>query len=70
MLCAAVRDGVTDRHDRAMRLKMHAEDSVEDARAYVEAMLGLQVWAHSVYKQVMADHHAHAGAAASSGRHD
>ena len=30
-------------------------------REYVEAMLGLQVWAHSVYKQVIADPHAHLG---------
>ena len=60
-LSASVRDEVTRRHDRAMRLKTHVADSVDDARAYVEAMLGLQVWAHSVYKQVMADPHAHAG---------
>lgn len=61
VLCASVRDQVTSRHDRAMRLKTHADDSVEDARAYVETMLGLQVWAQSVYKQVMADPHAHGG---------
>ena len=59
VLCASVRDQVTQRHDRVMRLKTHAGDSVEDARAYVEAMLGLQVWAHSVYKQVVAAAHAH-----------
>ena len=61
VLCASVRDQVAERHERAMRLKTHADDSVEGARAYVEAMLGLQVWAHSVYKQVMAAPHAHAG---------
>ena len=60
VLCASVRDSVTKRHDRAMGLKTYARGSVDDARAYVEAMLGLQVWAHSVYKQVMADPHAHA----------
>src|SRR5512146_3188075 len=54
VLCAGVRDQVIDRHDRAMRLKSHAGGSIEDARAYVEAMLGLEVCAHSVYKQVMA----------------
>ena len=62
VLCASVRDQVTQRHHHAMVLKTHAEDGVEEARAYVEAMLGLQVWAHSVYKQVMADPHAHGGA--------
>jgi hypothetical protein len=61
VLCASVREQVTHRHDRAMALKTHAGDSIEDAREYVEAMLGLQVWAHSVYKQVMADPHAHLG---------
>ena len=61
VLTASVRDQVAHRHERAMRLKTHANDSVDDARAYVEAMLGLQVWAHSVYKQVMADPHVHAG---------
>ncbi len=55
VLTASVRDQVTLRHARAMRLETRANDSVEDARAHVEAMLGLQVWAHSVYKQVMAD---------------
>jgi hypothetical protein len=62
VLCASVREQVTQRHDHAMRLKVHASDSVAEARAYVEAMLGLQVWSHAVYTQVMADPHAHAGA--------
>jgi hypothetical protein len=61
VLCMNVRDQVTRRHQHAMALKTHAEDSVEDARAYVEAMLGLQVWAHSVYKLVMAGPHARGG---------
>jgi hypothetical protein len=61
VLCAAVRDLVTQRHHHAMALESHAGQSVEDAREHVEAMLGLQVWAHSVYKQVMADPHAHLG---------
>jgi hypothetical protein len=55
LLCASVRDQVARRHARAMRLEEHAGASVEDARAHVEAMLGLQVWAHSVYKLVMAE---------------
>ena len=61
VLCASVRDQIALRHTHAMALKTHAEDGVEQAREYVEAMLGLQVWAHSVYKQVMTDPHAHAG---------
>jgi hypothetical protein len=34
------------RFDRAMRLKAHAQGPVDEAREYVEALLGLQVWAH------------------------
>lgn len=61
VLCASVREQVTRRHERAMALKTHAGDSLEAAREHVEAMLGLQVWAHSVYKQVVAEPHAHLG---------
>jgi hypothetical protein len=61
VLCGSVRDQVTQRHHHAMALKTHAGESVEAAREYVEAMLGLQVWAHSVYKHVLADPHAHLG---------
>jgi hypothetical protein len=62
VLCASIRQQVTRRHEHAMALKAHADDSVEDARAYVSALLGLEVWAHSVHKQVMAEPHAHLGA--------
>jgi hypothetical protein len=61
VLCTSVRDQVSRRLDHAMRLAAHADDSVEDARAHVEAMLGLQVWAHAVYKQVMATAHGPSG---------
>ena len=61
VLCTNLREQVTDRHHHAMTLKAHAGESVEASREYVEAMLGLQVWAHSVYKQVIADPHAHLG---------
>lgn len=59
VLCAAVRGEVERRHRHAMTLKHHAGDGVAQAREYIEAMLGLQVWAHGVYRQVMADPHAH-----------
>ena len=42
-----------------LSLKAHASEGVVAARAYVEAMLGLQVWAHIVYQQALADPHAH-----------
>lgn len=61
VLCDAMRSEVERRHAGAMALKARADESVADARAYVDAMLGLQVWAHSVYKQVMAEPHRHTG---------
>ena len=59
VLCRTVRTQVESRHQRAMVLKAHASESVSAARAYVEAMLGLQVWAHGLYKQALGDPHAH-----------
>src|SRR5512135_3706380 len=43
-LCHEVREQVERRHRHAMTLKAQASDGVTHARAYVEAMLGLQVW--------------------------
>ena len=57
----AVR-GQVDRRRHAMVLKQHAGQGVAEARKYVEAMLGLQVWAHGVYRQVNANPHAHSDA--------
>lgn len=62
VLCGSVRDQVERRHRHAMELKVHTGDGTAAARAYVEAMLGLQVWAHTVHRQVMAEPHAHLGA--------
>ena len=61
VLCEAVQREVARRHDRAMALKQHARNGIGQAREYVEAMLGLQVWAYGVYRKVMADPHAHSG---------
>lgn len=61
MLCDSVRGQVDQRLGRAMELKVHAGESTAAARAYVEAMLDLQVWAHGVHRQVLAGPHAHAG---------
>ena len=51
VLCRLVRDGVEDRHARAMKLKDRADEGVAHGREYVEAMLDFEVWAHGVYKQ-------------------
>jgi hypothetical protein len=50
LLTARVRLEVERRFAEVMELKERADDSVEDARAYVEASLGLQVWSHGLYQ--------------------
>jgi hypothetical protein len=49
LLTEKVRHEVAERFRRAMELKEHAAEGVPAARAYVEAMLGLQVWSHKLY---------------------
>lgn len=61
VLCAEIRAQVEQRHAQAMALKAHAGEGVARAREYVEAMLGLQVWAHGVHRQATTDPHAHHG---------
>ncbi|MGW2745276.1 DUF6448 family protein [Streptomyces sp. NPDC001450] len=51
VLCEIVRERVEDRLGAALALKEHVGEGVAAARAYVEAGLGLQVWAHGLYKQ-------------------
>lgn len=62
LLARFVREEVEERHRHAMRLKANAGRSLEDAREYVESMLGLQVWAHTVYKAIKAAPHEEHGA--------
>ena len=62
VLCGIVQQQIGERHGYAMRLKEHAGEGVAEARRYVEAMLGLQVWAHGVYRMVLTDPRAHTGA--------
>ena len=45
----ALRDEVKERLDRVLELQVHADGPVPEAREYVEAMLGVQVWAHAVH---------------------
>ncbi len=49
LLTETIRAEVTERLARIIALKRHATHNVEAARAYVEAMLGLQVWSHKLY---------------------
>ena len=48
-LTEKLRNEIEQRFDVVMQRKPLASDSVEAGRAYVEAMLGLEVWAHKVY---------------------
>lgn len=61
VLCGEVRDQIERRLAQAMTLKQQAGDDLAARREYVEAALGLQVWAHAVHRQVIADAHAHKG---------
>jgi hypothetical protein len=58
LLCTTIREQVEARHAHAMALGKHADEGVPQARAYVEAMLGLQVWAHHLHQQVLVGPHA------------
>ncbi|MET7377701.1 DUF6448 family protein [Streptomyces sp. NPDC005526] len=66
LLCDIVREQVEDRHRRVVECKEHAADGVGAARAYVEATLGLEVWAHHLYRQALAA--AHEGTGGHGGR--
>jgi hypothetical protein len=59
VLSEAVRHQVRERLQRVLALKAHANGDVEQNREYVEAMLGLQVWAHSLYLATLAQPHEH-----------
>lgn len=57
-----VADEVKHRFEGVMALQKHAEGPVPQAREYVEAMLGLEVWSHKLYLAIKAEaHSAHAG---------
>jgi Family of unknown function (DUF6448) len=56
-LADAVRRVTTERFAAMSRAKESAGENVDAARAYVEAMLGLQVWAHKLYGAIYASAH-------------
>jgi hypothetical protein len=61
LLSRRVEDQVRARFAHAMELKAAANGDVDANRAYVEAMLGLQVWAHSLHRAAGAAAHEHHG---------
>jgi hypothetical protein len=56
-LSDTLRQEVQHRFEHMMHLRDHAPGDVARARAYVEAMLGLQVYAHQLYGAMKADPH-------------
>jgi hypothetical protein len=57
-LVAAVREQVAERFHHLGCLRAGAHRGVDAARSYVQAMLGLQVWAHGLYQATRATGHA------------
>jgi hypothetical protein len=57
VLSNMLREEITDRFHHMLHLKEHADKSVDDAREYVDAMLGLQVWSHSLYERIHGEAH-------------
>jgi hypothetical protein len=56
-LTDTLRQEVEHRFEHMMHLRDHSPDDVARAREYVEAMLGLQVYAHQLYGAMKADPH-------------
>lgn len=57
VLTEIVDEQVKHRLDHAVALKARADDGVAEAREYVEAMLGLQVWSHKLHLAALASAH-------------
>lgn len=57
LLGDALRDEVKERLDRVLEFQIHADGPVPEAREYVEAMLGFQVWAHTVHGAIRSAPH-------------
>jgi len=57
ILCDKVREEVVHKFERVMHLKQDGGDGVDAAREYVEAMLGLEVWSHTLYGCAKAEPH-------------
>jgi len=57
LLTGLVEEEVRARHGQVMRLKGRADGDLRANREYVEAMLGLEVWAHSLYEALHASPH-------------
>ena len=59
ILTARVEGELRERFGNVMELKARADGNLEDNRAYVEAMLDLEVWSHGLYEATTAAAHEH-----------
>jgi hypothetical protein len=59
LLTARVQDEVRTRLAHVVALKAGTDGNLDANRAYVEAMLDLQVWAHRLYHATTAGAHEH-----------
>lgn len=59
-LTKMLQDEIQKRFKHMMHLKEGADKSVNNARKYVEAILGLQVWSHKLYQAIKSGPHEHA----------
>jgi hypothetical protein len=57
LLTGMVEKAVRERFGHVMHRKADANGDLAANRSYVEAMLGLEVWAHSLYEALHADPH-------------
>lgn len=59
LLTTRVEEELRDRFSQVMKLQAHADGDLASNRAYVEAMLDLQVWAHGLYNATRSGAHEH-----------
>ena len=59
LLTARVEDEVRKRFAHVMELKQDVDGDIDANRAYVAAMLDLQVWSHGLYQATTATAHEH-----------
>jgi hypothetical protein len=59
LLTGMVEEAIRERFEHVMHRKAHANGDLALNRAYVEAMLGLEVWSHSIYEALRAEPNEH-----------
>jgi Family of unknown function (DUF6448) len=57
LLAGMVENAIRNRFEHVMHRKALANGDLSANRSYVEAMLGFEVWAHSLYESLHADPH-------------